>query len=151
MRQAINHEAGLVIRRTLSNKTWLEELPINLPDSTINLESIKKNSHLTSQSEHRTPYPTRIMYSELRGNEISVYVNKELKLATVILCCFQEIQISWKRLLTNKPINNLSPELNGLIYALHTSLLIIEFSNPSCLRLPINGSRFKPFSIECNS
>jgi len=79
--QAINHEAGLVIRRKLSNKTWLEELQINLPDNTINLESIKKNSHLSSQSEHRTPYPTRIMYSELRGNEISVYVNKELKLA----------------------------------------------------------------------
>lgn len=86
--QAINHEAGLVLRRTISNNTWLEELQINLPDGTINLESIKKNNHLTVQSEQRNPYTTRILYSELRGNELSVYVNKDLKLATGYVVLF---------------------------------------------------------------
>jgi hypothetical protein len=86
--QAINQEAGLIIRRTTSNKTWLEELDINLPDGTINLNSIPKNNHLIGQSEQRSVYTTRILYSELRGNELSVYINKEIKLANGYVVLF---------------------------------------------------------------
>lgn len=86
--QAINHEAGLIIRRTISNKTWLEELHINLPEATININSITRNNHFTSLSEHRSAYTTRILYAELRGNELSVYINKKINPANGFVVLF---------------------------------------------------------------
>lgn len=74
----INHEAGIIIRRTSSTKTWLEELQINLSKTTINNYLRSKNKTTARESVIRTRFKDKVLYAELRGNQLSVYVKNEL-------------------------------------------------------------------------
>ncbi len=74
---AVNHEAGVIIKRT-SKINWLTELGIKLPDETINaVKELKPNLATLYPTEPTKKYAIKIPYSELRANEITIYFKKE--------------------------------------------------------------------------
>lgn len=70
-----NGEAGILLKRRTSEKSWLEELKVKIPNSTIELQAISHQG-IEDGSIPRVNYRYRILYAELRGNEITIYLNK---------------------------------------------------------------------------
>jgi HKD family nuclease len=70
-----NGEAGILLNRRISEKSWLEELKVKIPNSTIELQAISHQG-IGDGSIPRVNYGYRILYAELRGNEITIYLNK---------------------------------------------------------------------------
>jgi hypothetical protein len=70
-----NHEAGIIIKRN-SKESWLKELSIELPSNTLNIKENTGNRNFDNQSVTRQNKDFRILYSELRGLELSVYLDK---------------------------------------------------------------------------
>lgn len=83
---AANAEACVLISRNHSGN-WLKELNIVLPENSINISDFSHVSGLDSSTQQKSNFPIRIFYSELKGNEISCYLNKtvseQLSLAIV--------------------------------------------------------------------
>jgi len=73
--QATNAEAGVLISRNQSGD-WLKELKIKFPDTDINILGYSKISGLNSAAIAKTNYTYRILYTELKGNEITCYIDK---------------------------------------------------------------------------
>jgi hypothetical protein len=73
---ASNAEASVLISRNQSGN-WLKELKIKLPKTSITISDYKSTNGLDSSSQHKSNLPIRILYSELKGNEISCFLNKE--------------------------------------------------------------------------
>lgn len=72
---AANAEAGILLRRPIKEKNWIQELKIKFPQATIEL-SKSRNAGLGEGSARRNNYVYRVLYSELRADEITVYLNK---------------------------------------------------------------------------
>ncbi|WP_271424776.1 hypothetical protein [Aequorivita sinensis] len=73
--KAANAEAGILITRPLKNKTWIEELAIKIPENTIQI-SEQKYQGIAQDAIPRINYQYRVLYAELRGKEITIYLNK---------------------------------------------------------------------------
>ena len=72
---ANNAEASVLISRNQTGN-WLKELKIKLPKNSIRITDYSKVSGLDSSSQPKSNFPIRILYSELKGNELSFYLNK---------------------------------------------------------------------------
>jgi hypothetical protein len=81
--RAANGEAGILMKRDGSSKIWIEELGIKLPKKSIELKKVQ-NRGIENSTVHRTNYKCKILYSELRGNEVTIYLNKALSEAPLI-------------------------------------------------------------------
>lgn len=75
--KAANAEAGILLRRTLMAKNWIEELKIHIPEKPIEL-SQQTYQGIEPNSVKRTNYQYRVLYAELRGKEITLYLNKNI-------------------------------------------------------------------------
>ena len=80
---AANAEAGILLKRTLKEKNWIEELKIRIPKTAIELLQ-PANLGFDVESTPRVNYKYRILYSELRANEITIHLNKN---------CIEELNI----------------------------------------------------------
>ena len=77
-KKAVNHEAGILIKRTSTSGTWLDQLQIELPEISIGIDKIK-NIHkqvFTEKSNYNSK--NKIVYSELRGTELSIYTKNKI-------------------------------------------------------------------------
>ena len=85
---AVNHEAGIIIKQ-ISKINWLMELGIELPKETIKaVKELKTNLSSLYPKEPTKKYYLKIVYSELRANEISIYlenksIDKYLKVVSI--------------------------------------------------------------------
>lgn len=75
--KAKNAEAGILLSRYHSSN-WLDELKIKFPTSTISHTEMQEVKGLNSESLQRVAHKYRILYTELRGNEINCYTNSEV-------------------------------------------------------------------------
>jgi len=73
--KAANAEAGVLLSRPLKAKNWIDELKIKIPENPLEL-SQQTYQGIEPNSIKRTIYQYRILYSELRGKEITLYINK---------------------------------------------------------------------------
>jgi hypothetical protein len=73
---AANGEAGVLLRRSTTSQTWIDELKVDIPKQTIDL-SQAQNRGIGDGSVQRVNYRYRVLYSELRANEITIHLNKE--------------------------------------------------------------------------
>lgn len=73
---AKNGEAGVLLKRPLAEKTWLEELKIELPNTTIDIQKTSIKSSLQA-SIKKIQHKFRIKYSELRSSELTIYLNAD--------------------------------------------------------------------------
>ena len=75
---AVNHEAVIIIKR-ISKINWLMELGIEFPKETIKaVKELKTNLSSLYPKEPTNKYQLKIVYSELRANEISIYIDNKL-------------------------------------------------------------------------
>ena len=72
---AANAEAGILIRRNLKTKNWLEELKVKIPTTPIQL-SEQVSQGIEPNSIPRANYLYRLLYVQLGGREITIYSNK---------------------------------------------------------------------------
>lgn len=72
---ANNAEASVLISRN-QTANWLKELKIKLPKNSIKISDYSKVSGLDSSTQPKSNLPIRILYSELKGNELNCYLNK---------------------------------------------------------------------------
>lgn len=75
VKSALNAEACLLISRDVSGH-WLNDLNIKLPERSIDISKYSNINGLDSTSMQRNNHLVKIIYSELRGNEITCYLNK---------------------------------------------------------------------------
>ena len=76
-----NAEAGILLKRNTSPlHSWIKELRIKIPRDTIQLTNFNTTKGINTCSIPRTWFKQRIIYSELSGNEITIYINKESNL-----------------------------------------------------------------------
>ena len=73
---AKNGEAGVLLKRPLAEKTWLDELKIELPNTTIDIQKTSIKSSLQA-SIKKIQHKFRIKYSELRSSELTIYLNAD--------------------------------------------------------------------------
>ena len=69
---AANAEAGILLRKNSAQNTLLDDLNIKLPEQTVHVKGVKSYG-ITVESVKRIKYEYRILYSELRSNEIMVF------------------------------------------------------------------------------
>lgn len=72
---AANAEAAILLRRNTTGSTLLEDLKIKLPQQTVNVKGVNSNG-ITEGSIKRIKYEYRILYSELRSNELSIFLKE---------------------------------------------------------------------------
>jgi len=72
---ANNAEASVLISRNQAGN-WLKELKIKLPNNSIRISNYTKLRGLDSSTQPKSNFPIRILYSELKGNELNCYLNK---------------------------------------------------------------------------
>lgn len=75
---AKNAEAGVLLKRPKKRKSWLEELKIKIPDTSIDIQQYAQNG-LRVESTPRENYKYRILYSELRNHTIFIHLNRDCK------------------------------------------------------------------------
>ena len=73
---AANGEAGVLLRRSTATQTWIDELKVDIPEQTIDL-SETGNRGIGDGSVQRVNYKHRVLYAELRANEITIHLNKD--------------------------------------------------------------------------
>lgn len=101
---ATNAEANLLIRRNLSSQNWLKQLDIKIPKNKISLSKNNK-SGIGDGNLPRLNYKYKILYSEIRNNELSIFLNKDLlDTPCFILLDRDDIKINHSVLTTNKNI-----------------------------------------------
>ncbi len=73
-----NAEAGILLKRTReSSNSWIKELRIKLPKTTIQVSTFTKTKGINADAIPRAKLKQRILYSELRGSEITIYVKND--------------------------------------------------------------------------
>ena len=72
---AANAEAAILLRRNTTGSTLLEDLKIKLPQKTVNVKGVNSNG-ITEGSIKRIKYEYRILYSELRSNELTIFLKE---------------------------------------------------------------------------
>ena len=72
---AANAEAAILLRRNTTESTLLEDLKIKLPQQTVNVKGVNSNG-ITEGSIKRIKYEYRILYSELRSNELTIFLKE---------------------------------------------------------------------------
>lgn len=77
-KKAVNHEAGILIKRTSTSSKWLDELQIKLPTDSIGMDKFKNAGSRTSPSVSSSSAKIKIVYAELRGAELSIYTKSKL-------------------------------------------------------------------------
>lgn len=88
---AVNHEAGVIINR-FSKISWLKELGILLPKQTINaVNKIKPNITTLYPKEPSKKYLVKVVYSELRANEITVYLKEDVIIKSLKVVCISRL------------------------------------------------------------
>lgn len=70
---ADNAEAGLIVMQN-QQFDWLNELEIKLPKNKININSFKGDNGLSPSSIIRNSYKNRIIYTELKGLDLTCYL-----------------------------------------------------------------------------
>ena len=70
---AANAEAAILLRRNTIENTLLDELQIKLPQQTVDIKGIKSYG-ISESSVKKNKYEYRILYSELRSNELTVFL-----------------------------------------------------------------------------
>lgn len=100
---AINHEAGIIISRKTTS-SWLKELGIYLPDTPLELSTINNTVRLKPINKPRQTIKVRVLYSELRGDTLTLYANKEasfpsgkLQIVSRISSVVEQISFSTER------------------------------------------------------
>jgi hypothetical protein len=73
--KAANGEAGILLKRKTKEKTWLEELRIAIPSSRIELKHVRTKG-IGESSVPKINYKYRVLYAELRSDEITIHLNK---------------------------------------------------------------------------
>jgi len=73
---AVNDEAGVILKRDATGN-WLKELGILIPTESIEISEGQRNKGLGDNAVTRKKHEHRIIYSELRGNEISIFIHNE--------------------------------------------------------------------------
>jgi len=110
--KSVNAETGIIISRKASNN-WLNELGILLPLKSINLPDKKISNQILSEYDDRVKTNSKILYSELNGNTITIYLQKEIKANSVVYLLNREDLIVEKLTVTEslsvikKDINNI--------------------------------------------
>ena len=94
--KAANAEAGVLISRKQSGN-WLKDLNIKLPDTTINISNYPNIKGINGLGQKKNHYPYRIFYSELKGNEITCYTNKEIDEALSLIVLSRQGVIKEKK------------------------------------------------------
>ncbi|CAM4172228.1 hypothetical protein FLAN108750_13850 [Flavobacterium antarcticum] len=70
-----NAEAGILIKRNSAPITsWIQELNIKIPKTKIQLANFSKTRGINVDAIPRAIFRQRIIYSELRGSEITIYL-----------------------------------------------------------------------------
>jgi hypothetical protein len=77
-KKAVNHEAGIIIKRTSTSSSWLDELQIRIPSNSISIDKFNNDGSSSSHNVSGTSAKVKIIYSELRGNELSIYTRSKL-------------------------------------------------------------------------
>ena len=72
---AANAEAAILLRRNTTGSTLLDDLKIKLPQQTVNVKGVNSNG-ITEGSIKRIKYEYRILYSELRSNELTIFLKE---------------------------------------------------------------------------
>lgn len=72
---AANAEAAILLRRNTTGTTLLDDLKIKLPQQTVNVKGVNSNG-ITEGSIKRIKYECRILYSELRSNELTIFLKE---------------------------------------------------------------------------
>lgn len=72
---AANAEAAILLRRNTTGSTLLDDLKIKLPQQTVNVKGVNSNG-ITEGSIKRIKYECRILYSELRSNELTIFLKE---------------------------------------------------------------------------
>lgn len=72
-KKAVNSEAGIIIQR-LSKTNYLKELDIKFPKKGITLCSLPENRNHLLPKEVKRKFTARITYSELKGDELTLYL-----------------------------------------------------------------------------
>ena len=83
---AANAEAAILLRRNTTGSTLLDDLKIKLPQQTVNVKGVNSNG-ITEGSIKRIKYEYRILYSELRSNELTIFLtegNIDLNMISVL-------------------------------------------------------------------
>lgn len=73
-----NSEAGILIKRPKQKQSFLEELSVQIPKQTITLKD-KEPNVIGESSVKRSDYHYRVLYAEMRGDEITLFLNKDIK------------------------------------------------------------------------
>lgn len=72
---AANGEAGILLRRN-GDSNWLKDLGITLPKKSIDIKSLTKPKNNLSNLIPRLKFQNRILYSELNGSSLSLYLKE---------------------------------------------------------------------------
>lgn len=91
----VNAEAGILLRRTADSSTsWIKELRIKLPKTTIQVSNFTKTKGINTDAIPRAKLKQRILYSELRGSEITIYLKNNSSLTfNIALVSRQDVVI----------------------------------------------------------
>ena len=77
-KKAVNHEAGILIKRTSISGTWLGQLQINLPTNSIDIDKFNNANRRIFTEVSSYTAKIKIVYSELRGTELSIYTKSRI-------------------------------------------------------------------------
>ena len=69
---AANAEAAILLRRSSTGSSLLDDLKIKLPQKSINIQGLSSNG-INDGITQRVKYQHRILYSELRSNELTIF------------------------------------------------------------------------------
>ena len=72
---AANAEAAILLRRNTTESLLLDDLKIKLPQQKVNVKGVNSNG-ITEGSIKRIKYEYRILYSELRSNELTIFLKE---------------------------------------------------------------------------
>ena len=75
--KAANEEAGILLRRNKQKESWLEELGINPPSVSFDISSAYSEV-IQNSSDSRKHFSVRIIYAELRADELTIYLDRSL-------------------------------------------------------------------------
>lgn len=96
--KAVNHEAGLLLKRN-SKSNWLKELGIVFPSQTVEeIQNLKPNLATLFPKEPQKKHAVKILYSELRANEISIYLKESVAEKLVTVVCFSREAIKMEEI-----------------------------------------------------
>jgi len=69
---AANAEAAILLRRNKKETNFLNELNIKIPQQSLNIIGVNSNG-INDESIKRIKYEYRVLYSELRSNELTIF------------------------------------------------------------------------------